>query len=70
MAESRIFPAIHTLKSGTRKDELLYHPDEMQRVTNLRKQMARRPAAEAMEVLLKMIRSTNSNAELLLRGFE
>jgi len=70
MAESRIFPAIHTLKSGTRKDDLLYHPDELQRVTNIRKQMAKRPAAEAMEILLKMIRSTNSNAELLLRGFE
>ena len=70
MAESRIFPAIHTLKSGTRKDDLLYHPDELQRVTTVRKQMARRPAAEAMEILLRMIRSTNSNAELLLRGFE
>ena len=70
MAEARIFPAIHTLKSGTRKDELLYHPDEFQRVNNLRKQMAQRPAGEAMEVLLKLIKTTNSNAELLLRGFQ
>ncbi len=70
MAESRIFPAIHLLKSGTRKDELLYHPDEYQRINSLRKQMAQRPAAEAMVVLLKLIKSTSSNAELLLRGIQ
>jgi len=70
MAESRIWPAIHTLKSGTRKDELLYHPDEYQRITTLRKQMAQRPAGEAMEALIKNIAVTNSNAELLLRGLQ
>ena len=70
MAESRIFPAIHILKSGTRKDELLYHEDEFPRITGLRKQLAQRPAAEAMEVLLRHIQSTGSNAELLLRGIE
>lgn len=70
MAESRIFPAIHLLKSGTRKDDLLYHPEEFQRINSLRKQMAQRPAPEAMEVLLKLIHSTNSNAELLLRGIQ
>ncbi|MEM1442007.1 MAG: transcription termination factor Rho [Verrucomicrobiota bacterium] len=70
MAESRIFPAIHLLKSGTRKDDLLYHPEEFQRINSLRKQMAQRPAPEAMEVLLKTIHSTSSNAELLLRGIQ
>lgn len=70
MAESRIFPAIHLLKSGTRKDELLYHPDEFQRIGSLRKQLAQRPAPEAMVVLLKAIKGTRSNAELLLRGIQ
>jgi transcription termination factor Rho len=70
MAESRIFPAIHLLKSGTRKDDLLYHPEEYQRISSLRKQMVQRPAPEAMEVLLKLIQATNSNAELLLRGIQ
>jgi transcription termination factor Rho len=70
MAESRIFPAIHVLKSGTRKDELLYHPDEFLRIGSLRKQLAQRPAAEAMVVLLKAIKATRSNAELLLRGIQ
>ncbi|MCB1203637.1 MAG: transcription termination factor Rho [Verrucomicrobiae bacterium] len=70
MAESRIFPAIHLLKSGTRKDELLYHPDEYVRINSLRKQLAQRPAPEAMVELLKAIRGTRSNAELLLRGIQ
>ena len=68
LAEKRVFPAIHCLKSGTRKDELLYHPDEHRRVSNLRKEMAQRPAGEAMELLVKNILTTKSNAELLLRG--
>ena len=68
LAEKRVFPAIHCLKSGTRKDELLYHPDEHRRVGNLRREMAQRPAGEAMELLVKNILTTKSNAELLLRG--
>jgi len=70
MAEARIFPAIHALKSGTRKDELLYDPEEFSRVTTLRKQLAQRPPAEAMEVLLKAIHGSSSNVELLLRGIQ
>ncbi|MAS92794.1 MAG: transcription termination factor Rho [Verrucomicrobiales bacterium] len=70
LAESRIFPAIHLLKSGTRKDDLLYHPEEFQRINSLRKQLAQRPAPEAMEVLLKLVKATSSNAELLLRGIQ
>lgn len=70
MAESRIFPAIHLHKSGTRKDELLYHPEEYLRVNSLRKQLVQRPAPEAMVELLKAIKATRSNAELLLRGIQ
>lgn len=70
MAESRIFPAIHILKSGTRKDDLLYNAEEFQRVSSLRKQLATRPAPESMEVLLRAIKSTRSNVELLLRGIQ
>lgn len=68
LAEKRVWPAIHAPKSGTRKDELLYHPDEFKRVSSLRRQLAQLPAGEAMETLVKNIRSTSSNAELLLRG--
>ncbi len=68
MAERRIYPAIHSLKSGTRKDELLYHPDEYRRVMALRRQMAQLPPGEAMETLIKNIKRTQNNAELLLTG--
>jgi transcription termination factor Rho len=66
LVEKRIYPAIHILKSGTRRDELLYHPDEFQRVILLRKKLAQLPALEAMEVLLTTLKATKTNAELLL----
>ena len=68
LAEKRIFPAIHGLKSGTRKDELLYHEDEFRRIGSLRRELISLPAGEAMEKLVKNIQLTSSNAELLLRG--
>ena len=66
LVEKRIYPAIHILKSATRRDDLLYHPEEFQRVTLLRKKLAQLPAIEAMEVLLQTLKATKSNAELLL----
>jgi len=68
IAENRIFPAIHITQSGTRKEELLYHPDELDRVIALRKQLMELPAIEAMEVLSENLRATRTNAELLLSG--
>ncbi len=68
MAERRIYPAIHVQKTGTRKDELLYHPDEFRRVSAIRRQLAQLPAGEAMEVLIKHLKATPGNAELLLTG--
>ncbi|MCB1100677.1 MAG: transcription termination factor Rho, partial [Verrucomicrobiae bacterium] len=70
LAEKRVYPAIHVLKSGTRKDDLLYHPDEFKRISMLRRQMAQLPAGEAMEMLVKNIRLTKTNAELLLTGLK
>ena len=68
IAERRIFPAIDLLQSATRRDELLYHPHEYERIALLRKQLAALPPAEATEVLLHAIKSTKSNAELLMGG--
>ena len=68
LVEKRIYPAIHILKSGTRREELLYHPDELERVQMLRKQLAAMPPLEGMEVLLENINATKSNMELLLAG--
>ena len=68
LLERRIYPAINIPKSGTRKDEFLYHPDELKRVVMLRRQLAQRPGGEAMEVLIDHIQNSASNAELLLTG--
>jgi transcription termination factor Rho len=68
IADQRIFPAIHLTKSATRREELLYHPDELERITQLRRQLFELPATEAMQILMENIEATNSNAELLLTG--
>ena len=68
LAEQRIFPAIHILNSGTRREDLLYHPAEFERVTLLRRELAQLPSGEALEVLLANLKATRTNAELLLTG--
>lgn len=68
ISERRIYPAIHVMKSGTRRDDLLYHPDEFRRVGTIRKQLAAVPAAEGLENLIRNIQHTGTNAELLLKG--
>jgi transcription termination factor Rho len=68
MVERRIYPAIHMQKSGTRKDELLYHEDEFRHILGLRRQLAQLPAGEAMEVLVKNLRASQNNAALMLGG--
>jgi transcription termination factor Rho len=47
---------------------LLYHPEEWARVQVLRKTMAALPPIEAMELLIKNLEATKTNAELLLSG--
>jgi transcription termination factor Rho len=68
LSDKRIFPAINFLASGTRRDELLYHPKEFERISVLRRQLAALPPLEATEVLLHALKATKSNAELLLTG--
>jgi len=70
MAERRIYPAIHVTKSGTRRDDLLYHPDEFKRIGMIRSQLAAVPAIEALETLIRNMQRTKSNAELLLSGLK
>lgn len=68
LAERRVFPAIHIPQSGTRNDDRLYHPDEFVKVLEIRRQLAQLPIGDAIETLLKNLRATKTNAELLLRG--
>lgn len=68
LTEMRLFPAINIINSGTRREDLLYHPDEHARIAILRRQLAELPAAEAMELLLNNLKATKTNTELLLTG--
>jgi transcription termination factor Rho len=70
LQEKRLYPAIHPLLSATRREELLYHPDEWERVLMLRKTMAAIPPLEAMEKLIDNLHVTKTNAELLLSGLK
>ena len=57
-AGKRLYPAIHPMLSATRREELLYHPDEWERVLMLRKTMAALPPLEAMEKLIDNLHAT------------
>jgi transcription termination factor Rho len=70
LQEKRLYPAIHPLLSATRREELLYHPDEWERVLMLRKTMAALPPLEAMEKLIDNLHATKTNVELLLSGLK
>ncbi len=66
LAERRIFPAIDIVKSGTRKEELLVHEDELQKLYLLRQAIADLASIDAMNLLLGRLKKTGSNAEFLL----
>ncbi len=66
LVDKRVWPAIDINRSGTRKDELLFHPDEAERVRVLRRVLADMHPVEAMELLISRMRKTQSNAEFLL----
>jgi transcription termination factor Rho len=66
LINKRVFPAINFERSGTRKEELLYHPQELEKVYGLRRVMQGVPGVEAMEMLIKRLKATKSNAEFLM----
>jgi transcription termination factor Rho len=65
LVDKRVWPAIDINRSGTRKEELLLHPDELDRVRTLRRVLSDMHPVEAMELLVSRIRKTKSNAEFL-----
>ena len=66
ISDKRIYPAINIEKSGTRKEDLLVHPDELQRMWVLRKAVNGVVPAEAMTLLIDKLKKVNSNVEFLL----
>lgn len=65
ISDRRIFPAIDLLRSGTRKEELLIDPVDLNRIWILRKILSDMNPVEAMEFLLEKMRGTKNNKEFL-----
>jgi len=66
LVDRRIFPSINIERSGTRKEELLYHPDEYNKIVMLRRALTGVPPVEAMELLLNKLKKTPNNIMFLL----
>ena len=66
LADRRTYPAIDLIKSGTRKEELLFHADELEKVYSFRQAVADLAPLDAMNLLLQRLKKTNSNIEFLL----
>lgn len=66
LADRRIYPAIDLIKSGTRKEELLYHPNELEKIYLLRQAVADLAPNDAMNLVLGRLKKTGSNVEFLL----
>ena len=67
LVDRRIFPSINVELSGTRKEELLYHEQELPRIVNLRRALTGVPPVEAMDLLLNKLKQTDNNIEFLLK---
>jgi transcription termination factor Rho len=65
LAEKRIYPAIDIATSGTRREEKLFRPEQMDNVFTLRRGLAQMPPQSAMEWLIKRIAATPNNDALL-----
>ena len=66
ISDRRIFPAIDINRSGTRKEELLFTEEEVERVWMLRKVLNELDPVEAMEMLIQKMRKTSVNAQFLM----
>jgi transcription termination factor Rho len=65
LSEKRIFPAIDVATSGTRREDKLFRPDQLEHVYTLRRGLQQMPSSSAMEWLIKRIAATPSNDALL-----
>ncbi len=70
LADRRIYPAIDLKASATRKEELLLSPDAMRLSRAMRRQLSGSLPSQAMEELLRVMRQTRSNDELIQVALE
>jgi transcription termination factor Rho len=67
IAERRIFPAINVERSATRREDLLFSPEDLEKVHKLRRYLHSLPPADAAQLLLRQMSDTKTNAELLAK---
>jgi transcription termination factor Rho len=65
LVDKRLFPAIDIFRSGTRREELLLSPTELNKMWVLRKVLGTMGVVEAMELLVEKMRETKSNEDFL-----
>ncbi|MBC7099991.1 transcription termination factor Rho, partial [Candidatus Bipolaricaulota bacterium] len=65
LSDKRVFPAIDIEKSGTRKEELLFEPEELKMVWTLRRALTQFETLQATELLIDRMKKTRNNRELL-----
>jgi transcription termination factor Rho len=63
ISEKRVYPAIHINRSGTRREDLLMDPDELQKMWVLRKVVHDMDEIAAIEFLINKMKDTKTNAE-------
>jgi len=63
IADKRVYPAVHINKSGTRREDLLMDPEELQKMWVLRKVVHDMDEIAAVEFLLNKMRDTKTNSE-------
>jgi transcription termination factor Rho len=66
LSDRRVYPAIDLIKSGTRKEELLFHPEELDKVYLMRQALADLSPLDAMNLLMGRLKKSNNNIEFLL----
>ena len=70
LSDRRIFPAINVGLSGTRKEELIVSPPELNLARNLRKMLADSPTPlDSMDNIIKHMKKFNSNLDLMMQKF-
>ncbi|GAB2973488.1 transcription termination factor Rho [Frigoribacterium salinisoli] len=67
LADKRIFPAVDVNASGTRREEMLLSPDEVKITWRLRRALAGLEPQQALDVVLRNLRETQSNVEFLVQ---
>jgi transcription termination factor Rho len=66
LVDKRVYPSMDIERSGTRREELLYDPAELERIWLLRKALNGMNPVECMELIVERLKKTQSNAEFLV----